>query len=161
VTPTSCDGFVTLADGSRRWGRYGAAGVLVRHAPPPGEGGEVCYFVALRSQWCHHGGTWAMPGGARNVGESPVDAAVREFAEEIGVSLDEVGYEVAELYEDDHGGWSYWTVVVDVSERFEAPPAFHWETADARWVTRDELAELPLFDAFRTTLERLELIPPP
>jgi len=152
VKPTSGDGFITLADGSRRWGRYGAAGVLVRHD----DGDDVAYFVALRSEWCHQGGTWAIPGGARNAGESPVDAALREFAEEIGLELDR--FEVAEMHEDDHGGWSYWTVVVDVPERFPPPPATHWETADVRWVDAAELADLQLFDAFRATLARLGLL---
>src|SRR5438552_11090983 len=33
----SGDGFVTLADGSQRWGRFGAAGILVRHVDDDGE----------------------------------------------------------------------------------------------------------------------------
>lgn len=152
MTPTSGDGFITLADGTRRWGRYGAAGVLVRHV----DGDNAAYFVALRSEWCHQGGTWAIPGGARNAEESPVDAALREFAEEIGLELDD--FEVAEVHEDDHGGWSYWTVVVDVPERFAPPLALHWETAETRWVAADELAGLELFDAFRATLTRLGLL---
>ena len=65
----SGDGFITLADGSRRWGRFGAAGVLVRCASAAG-GFE--YFLARRSEWCHQGGTWAIPGGALNHGEEPL-----------------------------------------------------------------------------------------
>jgi len=152
MTATSGDGFITLDDGSRRWGRYGAAGVLVRHVDDDG----VAYFVALRSEWTHQGGTWAIPGGARNADESPVEAALREFGEEIGMHLEI--FEVAEVHEDDHGGWSYWTIVVDVPERFPPPTDFHWETADARWVGAAELAELRLFDAFRATLRRLGLL---
>jgi 8-oxo-dGTP diphosphatase len=149
----SGDGFVTLADGSRRWGRFGAAGILVRHV---GDDGEPHYFVALRSPATHHGGTWAVPGGALNHGESALDGALREFAEEIGHHLD--AFEVAHTYEDDHGGWSYTTVVIDVAERFEPPAVLQWETADCRWVPASELAELELFGAFRATLERLGLL---
>ncbi|MDA8343245.1 MAG: NUDIX domain-containing protein, partial [Actinomycetota bacterium] len=67
------DGFVVLADGSRRWGRFGAAGVLVRHVDPAG----TSYFVARRSLHCHQGGTWAIPGGALDPGETPLAGALR------------------------------------------------------------------------------------
>jgi 8-oxo-dGTP pyrophosphatase MutT (NUDIX family) len=149
----SGDGFVTLADGSRRWGRFGAAGILARHVD---EAGEAHYFLALRSSMTHNGGTWAVPGGALDDGESALEGALREFAEEIGHELD--GYEVAEIHEDDHGGWSYTTLVIDVNERFEVPAALQWETAECRWVPATQVAELELFDAFRATLDRLGLL---
>jgi 8-oxo-dGTP diphosphatase len=152
VTRFSGDGFITLADGSRRWGKYGAAGVLARHVGADG----TAYFVALRSEFTHQGGTWAIPGGALDSAESPVEAALREFSEEIGVHLED--YEVVEVHEDDHGGWSYWTVVIDVPERFEPPSVLQWETADVRWVRAEELAALRLFGAFRDTLERLGVL---
>ena len=142
------DGFVTLADGSLRWGRYGAAGVLARAADR--------FFVAQRSAHCHQGGTWAIPGGALHGDESPLDGALREFAEEIGVALEE--FEVATLHEDDHGGWSYWTVVVDVPSAFDAPTRLHWETSATAWVSADELAQLDLHPAFRAALLHLELL---
>lgn len=152
----SGDGFVTLPDGTRRWGRFGAAGILVRHRP----GGEgPAYFVALRSHHCHQGGTWAIPGGALDEGESPEEGALREFAEEVGPLVD---HEVVEVHEDDHGGWSYWTVVVDVRTRFDpATAALNWETAEVRWVGAAELAALPLLGAFRATLGRLGLLDGP
>lgn len=148
------DGFITLADGSRRWGRYGAAGILARH----GAASEPHYFLARRSEYCHRGGTWAIPGGALDRDEAPLDGALREFGEEIGVTLD--GFEVVTVHEDDHGGWSYWTVVVDVEERFPVPEKLHWETAEVRWVTPRQLAGLELFDAFEATLRHLGLHAP-
>ena len=150
----SGDGFVTLADGSRRWGLFGAAGVLVRHVVADE---EPSYFLARRSMHTHLGGTWAIPGGALDEGETPLEGALREFVEEIGVPLDDHGYEVAESFEDDHGGWSYWTLVLDVRDPFEAPTTLTWETSEVRWVRRSELAAMELFGAFRTTLERLGL----
>jgi len=39
----------------------------------------------------------------------------------------------------------------------DAPTVLHWETADARWVRREELVELELFAAFAETLELLGL----
>jgi 8-oxo-dGTP diphosphatase len=151
----SGDGFVTLADGSRRWGRFGAAGVLVRHADA--DAGEPQYFLARRSMHTHLGGTWAIPGGALDEGETPLEGALREFDEEIGVPLHQHEFEIAEVHEDDHGGWSYWTLVVDVAERFDPPTALTWETSEVRWVRASELGELELFGAFRSTLQRLGL----
>ena len=149
----SGDGFVTAADGRPRWGRFGAAGILVRH----NDGSTPWYFLARRSEHTHRGGTWAIPGGALDLGEAPLEGALREFGEEIGIAL--VDFEVADVHEDDHGGWSYWTVVVDVADRFDCPPVTSWETAEVRWVASDELATLELFDAFLATLQRLGMIP--
>jgi len=148
----SGDGFVTLTDGTRRWGRFGAAGVLVRC---PSADGGFDYFLARRSEWCHQGGTWAIPGGALNHGEAPLVGALREFAEEVGVELTE--YAVVTTHEDDHGGWSYWTVVVDVPARFTAT-VHNWETAETGWVAEHDLARLELLAAFRATLARLGLL---
>jgi 8-oxo-dGTP pyrophosphatase MutT (NUDIX family) len=144
---------VTVADGSQRWGLFGAAGVLIRHAPD-GER-EAQYFLARRSSYTHLGGTWAIPGGALDEGETPLEGALREFDEEIGVPLHDQQYEVVEVHEDDHGGWSYWTLVLDVPDRFDLPTSLTWETAEVRWVPASELTELELFGAFRVTLERL------
>jgi len=142
------DGFVTVADGTARWGLFGAAGVLVRH--------DDRVFVAQRSLHCHQGGTWAIPGGALHSDESPLEGALREFAEEIGHDL--ADFRVAIEHEDDHGGWSYWTIVVDVHEPFDPPQMHHWETSATAWMTLDELAELELHDAFRATLVRLGML---
>ena len=153
--PLHGDGFLVLADGSRRWGLYGAAGVLIRHRGPD----DTAYFLALRSKWTHKGGTWAVPGGALDRGEAPLDGALREFEEEIGQNLI-TGYDVVSTYVDDHGGWSYTTVVLDVPHRFEPPVHLDWETAEVRWVPSAELGNLELFDAFRSTLIALGLLAP-
>ena len=148
----SGDGFITLADGSVRWGRFGAAGVLFRHRVDD----DIALFLALRSLHCHRGGTWAIPGGAIDEGETPLEAALREYAEEIGPLPG--AFEVAELHEDDHGGWSYWTVVLDVAERFEPPPVHSWETDEVCWVSREEIGRLDLFPEFSATLVKLGLV---
>ena len=147
----SGDGFVTAADGRPRWGRYGAAGLLVRHVDDDGP----WYFLARRSEHTHLGGTWAIPGGALDLGEAPLDGAMREFGEEVGLRLQEGEFDVAHVYEDDHGGWSYWTIVVDVADRFGTPTHLNWETSEAAWVRASDLDRYELFDAFRVTLERL------
>jgi 8-oxo-dGTP pyrophosphatase MutT (NUDIX family) len=148
----SGDGFITVADGTARWGRFGAAGVLLRHT----NGDDVAFFLALRSLHCHRGGTWAIPGGAMDEGETPLEAALREFSEEVGPLT--ASYEIVQMHEDDHGGWSYWTVVLDVDHRFDPPPVHSWETDDARWISRDEVHQLDLFPEFHATLQKLGLL---
>lgn len=149
----SGDGFVTLADGTVRWGRFGAAGVLASHRD---QQGEVWYFLARRSAFTHRGGTWAIPGGALDRGESPLDGALREFREEIGQVVGD--HRVVDVHHDDHGGWSYWTLLLEVPERFEVRHGLGWETSDARWVRRSDLGHLELFDAFRATLQQLGVL---
>lgn len=148
----SGDGFVIAGDGQPRWGVYGAAGVLVRHV----DGDEHWYFLARRSRYTHRGGSWAIPGGALDEGETPLEGARREFVEEIGIDLGD--HAVIEVHESDHGGWSYWTVIVDVPQRFPLPTELHWETADVAWVRREELGTMELFDAFSDTLGRLGIL---
>lgn len=141
-----------VADGTQRWGRYGAAGILIRHVSDEGE----WFFVACRAHWTHHGGTWAIPGGALNLHESPLEAAVREFEEEVGLVLDT--YDLVEVHEDNHGGWSYWTHVVEVKDRFDLPDSMNLELEEARWVQAHEMHELELLHAFAETLKRLGII---
>jgi 8-oxo-dGTP diphosphatase len=151
----SGDRFVRVADGSLRWGHYGAAGLLVRHVDAVT--GVTSFFVALRSPHTHMGGTWAIPGGALRHGESPTEAAVREFHEEIGLLLSPE--RVVEVHEDDHGGWSYWTVVLEIDDPFSLPATTNWETAAVKWVDEDELCDLDLLQPFRAMMVRLGFIP--
>ncbi len=62
-----------------------------------------------RAEWSHHGGTWGLLGGARHSAETAEQAAAREATEESG--LDPRSYTVTGRFVDDHGGWSYTTVI--------------------------------------------------
>lgn len=51
--------------------------------------GGASFVLCRRSAGLnHHASQWALPGGRLEVGESPIDAALRETDEEIGVGLD-------------------------------------------------------------------------
>lgn len=131
------DQFVQCGLGHRHWGKYGAAGLLVHH--------DGMVLLQQRSALSLGPETWGLFGGARELDEPPVTAALRETAEEstLDVRMVRVRGEVSE----DHRGWSYVTVVADIDTMPEVAPA-SWESKDARWVRAGEVVELDLFPPF-------------
>ena len=54
----------------------------------PDEEGRAAVVLTLRaSDLRRHGGQWALPGGRLDAGETPEAAALRELAEEVGLTL--------------------------------------------------------------------------
>jgi 8-oxo-dGTP pyrophosphatase MutT (NUDIX family) len=147
----SGNGWARCSLGHRHWGRFGAAGVLIT------DGQQV--MLQHRAVWTHEGGTWAVPGGARDSHESAVTAALREAAEETDVDLNRI--EPYREWVDDHGGWSYTTVLaraLDGLGDMVARPV-NAESIAVRWWPIDEVAALPLHYGFAGTWPRLrELI---
>ena len=141
------DGWTYCAQGHKHWGIYGAAGLLLRHSDQ--------VLLQHRALWSHHGGTWGILGGARNSGETAEHAAAREAAEEAGIG--QGSYVVAGCYVDDHGGWSYTTVVGRAAEAFAAPQLTAESLAGA-WVSVDRMHDLPLHPGFAATWEKVREI---
>jgi 8-oxo-dGTP pyrophosphatase MutT (NUDIX family) len=138
------DRFVQCGLGHRHWGLFGAAGLLVHHD------GEV--LLQLRSALSLGADTWGLFGGARDRDEAPVAAALRETAEESTLDVSKV--RVHGYLREDHGGWHYDTVVGDVAEPQDVA-AGDWESAAARWVPVDEVADMDLFAPFAATWPRV------
>jgi 8-oxo-dGTP diphosphatase len=132
------DAWVFADDGSKYWGRFGAAGLL---AVDPKRG----VLLQHRALWSHFGGTWGLPGGARHEGENAVDGAIREASEEAAVDPDAVRSRFSHTLDLDV--WSYVTVVADVVAPFE-PQVADPESLEIRWVPVDEVDELPLHPGF-------------
>lgn len=131
------NGWVRCSRGHRHWGRFGAAGLLVTG------GGRV--LLQHRAAWTHEGGTWAVPGGARDSHESSITAALREAVEE--TSLDPGTVEPRTEWVDEHGGWSYTTIVAVADPGIEVAPINAESTAVAWWPL-DAVAALPLHSGF-------------
>ena len=142
------DAWVHAPDGSRYWGRFGAAGLL---AVDPARG----ILMQHRAVWSHHGGTWGLPGGARRLDESAVDAALREAAEEAGVPSGAV--RVLTTLVVDLEVWTYTTVVAEVLEPFD-PVISDPESLALAWVAIDDVAALPLHPGFAASWPRLAAI---
>lgn len=83
------NGWVVSASGDRRWGRYGAAGLLLR-AADPADPDTPLVLLQHRAVWTASGDTWALPGGARDSHEDAATAALRETEEEAEIRPDDV-----------------------------------------------------------------------
>lgn len=75
------NGWVVSPGGDRRWGRFGAAGLLLRAADPT-DPDTPLVLLQHRAVWTASGDTWALPGGARDSYEDAPRAALRETEEE-------------------------------------------------------------------------------
>jgi 8-oxo-dGTP diphosphatase len=149
------DGWVVSDTGNPYWGRYGAAGLLLR-APLPD--GSPAVLLQHRAPWSHQGGTWGLPGGARDSHESPEEAAVREAHEEAGLPGEFVSVRATVVTAIAAGtDWTYTTVVADAPEQLHTVPNF--ESAEMRWVGEDEVDALPLHPGFAASWQRLRTAP--
>lgn len=131
------DGFVMCRCGRPHWGLHGAAGLLLVRVDLP----EPHVLLQLRAGWTHDGGTWALPGGARDSHEDAAQTAIRESHEETGIDGSLV--DVKHVYLDDHGNWSYATVIAHTNGDASAHEANH-ESAEVRWVPVDAVAGFDL-----------------
>ena len=149
----SGDGWTTCAAGHRHWGRFGAAGLLLRSS----DAADPAVGLQLRAEWSHHGGTWGLLGGARDVHETAVEAALREAGEEATVLPDQVRVEAS--YLDDHGGWGYTTVVATACTAMTLQP-LSAESDAVRWVPLGQVDALSLHPGFARTWPSLRTVGP-
>lgn len=131
------NGWVFCSHGHRHWGRFGAAGILIT------DGSRV--VLQHRAQWTHEGGTWAVPGGARDSHEDAVATALREAVEE--TTLNPTQVTPFDQWIDEHGGWSYTTVLARTGYDVALAPA-NAESVAVQWWSMDRVAELPLHAGF-------------
>lgn len=131
------DGWVRCTLGHPHWGLYGAAGLMLV------SGGRV--LLQHRAFWSHHGNTWGIPGGARGRLETAEQAALREAHEETGLRAADVT--VQREVVDDHGGWSYTTIVASSTTELDVEP-LDGESTALEWVPLRAVADRPLHPGF-------------
>lgn len=139
------NGWVQCRCGQRHWGRHGAAGLFLEVA------GEV--LLQLRPGWAHQGGTWSIPGGARDSHESVVAAALREAQEE--TALDPGLVQVAGVHRRAHDDWRYDTILATAAVRLAVSE--HAESVELDWVPLDMVSTMPLHPGLAATLPDLRL----
>ncbi|TRX39546.1 NUDIX domain-containing protein [Corynebacterium guaraldiae] len=144
----SGDGWSKGPGGVPVWGKFGAAGLFLV------AGDEV--LLQHRATWTNNGGTWGIPGGARDKPESPEQAALRETAEETGISASDVKVLDALVtsgpFEE---GWTYTTVLARTVSGQRLETTANAESAELRWVPFGQVEELELLAPFREALPRL------
>jgi len=152
------DGWVISDSGAHHWGRYGAAGLLLR---APLADGTPAVLLQHRAVWSHQGGTWGLPGGARDSHETPEQTAFREAHEEAGLPGDRLvvraSVVTSEVSSRGGSGWTYTTVVADAPEMLRTVP--NRESAEMRWVAEHEVVDLPLHPGFEASWQRLRTAP--
>lgn len=175
MSPTGGDAPTTLGNmigdgngwaagpGARVWGRFGAAGLMLLAAE--GDPADPLVLMQHRALWTNNGGTWALPGGARDSHETVQEAAVREAVEECSLepSLIEVLHEevTAGPFPADPeqpelaGGWTYTTVLARTVTGESLRTFPNEESVELRWVRLSELPDLPLMPAFASSLPGL------
>ncbi|MFC4014349.1 NUDIX domain-containing protein [Nonomuraea purpurea] len=144
------DGWTECSQGHRHWGLHGASGLLVVHHD---DRGTPYVLMQKRSWWSHHGGTWGLPGGARDSHEDAVTSALREAREE--AALGDEGLRVQGVYRDDHGGWVFETVIAASDERLPASPA-NGESTELRWLALPEIGDRRLHPGFAATWSEIQ-----
>ncbi len=109
------------------------------------------WFAAVRPQGKHEG-TWALPKGIVDPGESPTETALREGFEETGVAgqldskLGDVRYVYTWEGERVFKIVSFFLAHARGGRIGEIPPGMEVEVADARWLP---LADAPRLLAYR------------
>ena len=135
------------ADGAHGsfWGRFGAAGILIRNRRDD-------VLLQLRAAWCHHPGTWGIPGGARHEGEPALAAALRECREEHAFPVERL--RIVGSHTLDLGYWSYVTFVAQYDGAWQ-PRVVTDETDDARWIPAARVPHLRLHPGLAGTWRHL------
>ena len=159
MTNRDGNGWTRCGRGHRHWGRHGAAGLLLA---APDQAGQPTVLLQQRSWWGSYGGAWGPPGGARDSHESVVRAALREAIEEC--AIDPRPVRVHGVLTDDHGGWTYQTVLANAAAPLAAA-AVSEETSEVAWVRVSDVERLRLHPGFagqwpalRTALAPLTII---
>ena len=144
------DGWVQCQCGGKHWGLHGAAGILLMR--------DHTILLQHRAPWVHNGDTWGIPGGARDSHETVIEAALREAVEETGI--DPALVTIHRTVHDDHGDWSYDTVIATASPLL-IPHEMNDESQELRWVEWKDVDSMHLHPSFaktwlavRTILER-------
>ena len=123
--------------------RVSVAGVVV-------DGGK--FMVALRKPGTSIGESWEFPGGKIKAGEDPQEGLVREYLEELNLEI-RVGRQIHEsVFSNRKEEYRLLAFRIEIIGGELRSP----EHQELRWVSMDELLELPMADSDRAIARTLE-----
>lgn len=128
TTTTTAKKFISLLE--REFHGSQGAGILFL-CPSSGR-----ILLVKRSQEVNEPGTWGIIGGAIDPGENPLEAALREAEEEIGVSSTR-GLRLVPAFVFSQGDFRYHNFLGVVPKEFE--PRLNWEADGYVWASLDGL----------------------
>jgi len=93
-------------------------------------------------------GSWSLPGGAQELGETVTEAAIREVLEETGLAIELIGLVdvIDSLEKDQHGEFLYhYTLVAFAAVAVTDVACAGGDAADLRWVALEDVPGLGLW----------------
>lgn len=120
-----------------------------------GRGADM-HVLLIRRGWDPFAGSWALPGGMFNIGETPREAAFRELEEETGFRIGQLA--AVDVYadpgRDPRGRVVSWAFAVRFTSLLD--PHAGDDAAEAHWFPVDEALRMPLaFDHDRIIRDAL------
>jgi 8-oxo-dGTP diphosphatase len=123
-------------------------GVAVLRPVSPPSGAGVPEVLLVRRGKAPNLGSWALPGGGQELGETAAEAARREIAEECGVRLGELhlAATVDSIHRDAAGRVRYHYTIIDYAALWQGDAAVAGDdVSELAWVPVDRLQPYALW----------------
>jgi 8-oxo-dGTP diphosphatase len=101
-------------------------------------------------------GSWSLPGGLQELGETVHEAAAREVMEETGIRITNIALldVINSIHHDEKGEVEYHYTLVDVAAEWVAgDPVGGSDAADARWFRQSIINEMDIWPETKRIIE--------